>query len=233
MPKIKLIPVLLLWLVAGLFGSGAHAQLRPFTAVYAAAYKGSEIGQGTLTLDVANGRYSLDLKIEPTGLLAIIPFAIHEQAQGTLDSAGVHPSRYAYTRSGLGKKRQETVVFDPSGIQREAKGTSSTLPYDANLTDPLSLILQVTSDLQADRLQTSYRLLNRGKIKTYPIQDQGQATSKTELGELPAHHIQRGTDDQLIRFWFGSSVAFVPLKIVQFEDNREEISLSIRSLEWR
>ena len=232
MRNVKLFGYLLL-LLANLLGLSAQAQLRPFTAVYAAAYQGSEIGQGTLQFNLDNGRYSLNLKVEPTGLLSIIPFAIYEQAQGTLDTEGPQPDRYAYTRSGIGKKRQETVLFEPSGILRDFKGERSTLAYDSSISDPLSLILQVMTDLQAQRLQTHYRMLNRGKINEYLIQDLGNKTLQTSLGELPTRYIQRGTDERLIRFWLGSSVDYVPIKIVQFEDNREELSLNIRSLEWR
>ena len=221
----------LLLIALSLPGLSAQAQLRPFTAVYAASYQGSEIGQGILTLSLDQNRYRLELKIEPTGLLSIIPFSIHEQTQGVLNADNAQPTRYAYTRSGLGKKRQEIVIFDAGGIQRETKGERSVLPYDPALTDPLSLILQVMLDLQQASLPNHYRVLNRGKIKDYPIQDQGVEILQTKLGQQPARRIQRGSKDRLIQLWFGSDVNFVPLRIVELENGREELSLSIRNLE--
>ena len=221
-------------IVLSLFGLiNAHAQPRSFKAVYAASYKGGEIGQGILTLRLEQNRYHLELKIEPTGLLSIIPFSIHELAQGQLNTPDVHPARYAYKRSGLGKSRKETVIFDRDGIYREVKGERSVLPHDPAVKDPLSLILQVMLDLQAERLAPAYRVLNRGKIKDYPVQDQGVESIHTKLGQQHAQRIQRGSGDRLIQLWFDRDLGYVPLRIVELEDKREELSLKIRQLEWR
>ena len=208
-----------------------QAQPRSFVAVYAASYKGSEIGKGVLTLRLEQNRYHLELKIEPTGLLSIIPFSIHETAQGTLSANDVRPARYAYKRSGLGKTRKETVIFERNGIYREVKGERSVLAYDPLVKDPLSLVLQVMLDLQQASLPDHYRVLNRGKIKDYLIRDQGTETLQTQLGQQLTQHIQRGSGERLIQFWFGRDLNYVPLRIVELEDNREELNLSIRRLE--
>lgn len=208
----------------------AQAQLQPFQAIYTAAYQGSEVGEGVLTLDIDQQQYRLELKIEPTGLLSLIPFSIQEHARGLIENNSISPREYSYQRSGLGKTRSEKIMFSSQYIQRDNKGQLSNLPFDAAIDDPLSLILQVMNDLRANQLKSSYRMLNRGKIKDYHIQDQGTTTLATALGNKPARQIQRGDDADKLQFWFGSNTGFVPLRIIQFDDGEEEISLHIRSL---
>jgi hypothetical protein len=87
------------------------------------------------------------------------------------------------------------------------------------------------SDLQNQNIPAHYRMLNRGKVKNYAIQDNGTKTLTTALGELPVRHIQRGDDKRLLQFWLGKNQNYAPLKIIQLENGKEELRLEIRRLE--
>lgn len=211
----------------------AYAQLRPFEATYSAAYKGSHVGQGVFTVAFTGDQYQLDLHIEPTGLLSVIPFSIKEQASGTLNGGEIRVKTYHYKRRGAGKKSEESVNFTADNIVRKHKGQQETLDTVPNIADPLSTIFKLMHDLNRQQLASQYQVINRGRIKHYQIQDKGEVVLPTVLGKIPTRHIVRKTKKGELLFWFAQQQHFVPVKIINMEKGEEDIGLVLESLQWR
>ena len=211
----------------------------PFTAQYTVYGKGVPLGEAMLKLsDAGGGRYRMWSDVRPSGLAALlVSDQISEQAEGEFYDGTPHPLRYQQQR----QKNQETMVtrleFDwqANTLQASSNGDSATLQLSPRVVDPLSLHLLVMGDLQHGRAADAYTLVDDTELRTYQVSFDGEESLNTPLGSLRAVRISRHRpgSSRITRLWFAPKFDYLPVRITQYKDGEESLSMEIKQVEGR
>ena len=213
--------------------------IAPFIAQYTVYGKGVPLGEAMLKLsDVGGGRYRMWSDVRPSGLAALlVSDQISEQAEGEFLDGTPYPLRYKQQR----QKNKETMVtrleFDwqAQTLQASSNGDSATLQLSPRVVDPLSLHLLVMGDLQHGRAADAYTLVDDTELRTYQVSYDGEEDLDTPLGQLRAVRISRHRpgSSRITRLWFAPKFDYLPVRITQYKDGEESLSMEIKQVEGR
>ena len=211
----------------------------PFVAQYTVYGKGVPLGEAMLKLsDVGDGRYRMWSDVRPSGLAALlVSDQISEQAEGEFYDGAPHPLRYEQQR----QKNKETMVtrleFDwrSNTLRASSNGDSATLQLSPRVVDPLSLHLLVMGDLQRGRAADAYTLVDDTELRTYQVSYDGEETLDTPLGSLRAVRISRhrSGSSRITRLWFAPKFDYLPVRITQYKNGEENLSMEIKQVDGR
>ena len=208
----------------------------PFSAVYNAHYNGLPLKAKALReLHLAdNGQF----KFTSTAST----FFAHIQESSTFEwtEAGPIPSRYAYERKGLGKKRRTDVHFNwaTSTAANVARRKPWTLNLAPGTLDKLSVQMKLRVDVRelVEEGRTKplvYDIAENGRIKRFEFELLGKEIIETPMGGLETVKIRRVRTKDSKRetlFWLASAHDFLLVRMYQREHNGTRFELVIRSL---
>ena len=209
----------------------------PFQARYEVFGAGFAIGEAVMTLvDAGSGKYQMSSNVRPNGLATLLVSGqIDEKASGDIRDGTVRPARYERQMKTSRKSNAVQLRFDWASGQIQARNDDEqvTLPLSPGVLDPLSLNLTVMWDLQSGRLPSQYTLADKTKLKTYQIQNQGEETLSTPLGKLRTVRVQQSTPGKtrMTTFWFAPELHYLPVRVIQEKDGKEELRMEIRAVE--
>ncbi len=209
----------------------------PYQASYEVYASGFSIGEATITLAATGpGTYRMSSDVRPNGLVALLASGrIHEQASGEIRDGAIRPNQYERLLDTGRKSNHMQLRFDwPAGrVQARYNTDQAVLPLVPGVVDPLSLQLMVMDDLQRGRTPSQYSLVDRTEIKTYQIRNQGQVTLDTPLGKLKTVLINQYTPGKtrMTTFWISPEMQYLPVRIMQEKDGKEELRMEIRAVE--
>ena len=105
------------------------------------------------------------------------------------------------------------------------------LPEDG--LDSLSFYLELMSDAAANRIQSTYTLADRGRMKTYTLTDEGEEVMETGLGRLNLRKlVQRSPgDDRYTVFGLSPRHGYAPMLIARYKGGDLDTKIVIRGLE--
>lgn len=215
----------------------AELPVQPFEAHYTVYAKGIEAGEGSITLtDAGEGRYRMSSHLRATGLVRLIlRDTIAERSEGRVVDANVRPISYRFERSGGSREEINDYDFDWNhGVVRARHNEHrTTLELEPRVADPLSLYLQVMTNLTLGRRVENYRLLDDAELKTYRVEYHGRETLRTPLGELTVLRVsrQRPGSSRRVVFWFAADYDYLPVQITQYKDGSENLRMMIRELQ--
>ncbi len=185
--KRPLLTVLLL--VLALPVAVASLPVKPFTAHYKVYARGIPAGVGVIALRAAgNDRYRMSSALRATGLVRLfLHDQIHEQARGRIVDDRVEPSHYRFQRSGGSKHELNQYTFQWGRDQVIARHDNhqTTLKLAPRVVDPLSLYLQVMSDLSRGLRVNHYSLIDDAKLKTISRQTHRPTDSGHSYRQAP------------------------------------------------
>ncbi len=142
-----------------------------------------------------------------------------EMSRFTLADAGrLMPLTYRYKLSAMGVKKRINLAFDWQAgrvSDRAAKPQwSMELPSDA--FDPLSMQLQLRSDVMQGETQLTYEVVRNGRVKDYHFVVEAEEIIDTLIGPLRTLRVRRDRGDDSPKFtmiWLAVDWSYLIAKI--------------------
>ena len=132
------------------------------------------------------------------------------------------PQRYIYQRNGMGKNRDDELVFDWAGNKVTHVKSLKIQALDAakNLQDGLSYQIQLSQDLIAGKKQFEYSITNGRNIKQYKFEIVGEELLTTPLGDVKTVKVKRTRDkSELVTYaWFAKDFQYLLVRLQQEEN---------------
>jgi hypothetical protein len=132
------------------------------------------------------------------------------------------PQRYIYQRNGMGKNRDDELVFDWSAnkVTNVKNAQSQVLDAAKNIQDSLSYQIQLSQDLIAGKKQFEYSIANGRKIKQYKFEIVGEEVLTTPLGDVKTVKVKRTRDkSELVTYaWFAKDFQYLLVRLQQEEN---------------
>ena len=211
----------------------ATAPLEPFTAQFAADWKGISIASSTLQLrrDTQPDQWVYTWRITANGVFHL--FYSEDLVQTTwfeLGSEALRPRRYEATQG------RESVQLEFDWDAHRARGTEQgkplELPLAAHTLDVLSIQIEVMQDLKADALPPRFSIIDRDEVKEFLYRREGTARLHTALGELDTVIVasQREGNDRILRMWLAPALGYIPVQAERSRGGKLEFAMRIRTL---
>jgi hypothetical protein len=217
--------------------ASAAFPLSEHTARYAVFRRGREIGYLDLELRRrADGDYEYSLNTTATALLArMLGLAAHERGRFGWDDGQISPLSYAQLVERPGRNRFWEAEFNWRAL--EATGQSHHGPLSVGLMpgvlDPLTLRLQLAVQLAADgapRAAYEFQVLERDGIETQSFVLRDKVLFEYAARCVPAVRMERlrGDPSRSYSSWHARAFEWMPVRIQQFSEGREELDLRLR-----
>lgn len=220
-------PALLLAATLALAALPAHA-LKPFTAQYAASFKGISAG-GAMTLSRQGQRWTYSMGLR-NAMAHLSQATVFEEAAGRYRPLG-GSDRSTY----LTKTRSVVALYNWKGLQ--ARWTGDVKPQRAGPVsmqpgdmDALLVNLALVRDVGFGRTSMSYRLLENGKAKAMVYRVAGREKITVGGRALDTTRVVQSAGGKQTIVWIAAGVP-TPVRIVQREDGSEVFRLQLTS--WR
>ncbi len=185
-------------------------------------YRGNiKLGTMQRTLTQADdNRYVLESRTQATGFIAMLyPAKILERSTFTFDKGRAKPLTYLYERSGGKKARHHNLQFDwqNNQVSDNTQDEPWILDIPTNTVDRHLYQLNVMFDMQAEPSMLQYLVADRGKLKTYKIENLGSETVHTPLGDIETIKLQRKSANRSTTVWVAKQYHYLPVQIEQNE----------------
>ncbi len=132
------------------------------------------------------------------------------------------PQRYIYQRNGMGKNRDDELVFDwaVNKVTNIKNSQSQVVDATKNVQDSLSYQIQLSQDLIAGKKQFEYSITNGRKIKQYKFEIVGEELLTTPLGDVKSVKVKRTRDksDLVTYAWFAKDFQYLLVRLQQEEN---------------
>lgn len=208
--------VLLLWS----FSSQAADFPPAFTAKYTLYAAGITIGEGTRRLSQRDDHWVFESSSRTTGWAAKLrDDKMTESTQFTVAADQVRPLEYQFQQISSKKQKHVHIHFD--WIAKRAKNIADS-PWEVALSDDTldSLLYQVVimRDLQQGQRDLHYQVVDRGKVKNYVPEFQGEEQISTGVGQLNTLRYRYDSPDgkRYTTLWCAPKLHYL---VVQVEHN--------------
>lgn len=211
----------------------AHQSLDAYQADYELSHGSIHAADSRFVLQPADqGGYIYESVTHPVGFLALFrDDTIIERSYFSLVDGALRPLTFRYTYRGSDKNRNQSLDFDwlKKVVRSDYRGDKATLSLTPGMLDPLLVQLAVTLDLQHSHLADSYRVIDRGVVKTYRLEQTGHATVEVPAGTYNTVVVQRLDDDKTVLFWCAPELDYLPVKIEMREPDKSTISMMLKN----
>ena len=142
-----------------------------------------------------------------------------EKSRFALADAGqLMPLAYRYKLAAMGVKKRITLAFDwPAGrVSDRAAKPQWTMELPSGALDPLSMQLQLRSDVMHGETQLTYAVIRNGRIKEYHFDVEAEEIIDTHIGPLRTLRIKRDRGDDSEKFtmiWLAVDWSYLIAKI--------------------
>lgn len=233
---ILVLPMLLTAGVLAAEGRATPARLQPFLASYQIVWRGFNAGTSELELTrAADGQFVYASRSRARGLFrAIFQEQITQTSWFTRTESGVRPTRYRADDGSEDTARDIALDFDwEAGRARGiAEDQTVDVALESGAQDAMSIQIALLCDLLDGQQPSTYRLLDKDRIKEYRYTYEGEARLKTVLGELDTviYRSQREGSRRVTRTWYAPSLGYVAVRGEQLRDGKREWLMELRSL---
>ena len=142
----------------------------------------------------------------------------------------LYPIRYIYKRNGLGKDKDDELIFDWSNkrVTNIQSNHTQTLNDDVVFQDSVSYQVQLRQDLIAGKKQFEYSITNGRRLKQYKFEVIGEEPLKTALGTVNTVKVKRtrNKDDIVTYAWFAKDFHYLLVSMTQ-EENGSAYTISV------
>lgn len=212
------------------------AALQPFAASYGIVWRGFNAGTTHLELTrPTDGQFVYASRANARGVFrAVFSDEITQTSWFTVTENGVRPARYRADDGSEDTKRDISIDFDWQAGR--AQGTAENKPVDVALEpdvqDAMSIQIELMCDLLKGEQPSTYRLIDKDRIKEYRYTYEGEQRLKTALGELDTviYASQRSGSNRLTRTWYAPSLGYVAVRGEQLRNGKREWFMEIRAL---
>ncbi len=187
-------------------------------------HNGSKIGVMKRSLtEIASNHYLFESHVKSTHFLArFFLKEVIERSEFSLFENRGRPIQYEYQRKGS-KNRHYLIDFDWQNSQArdQTQNEPWSLDIAENTVDKHLYQLNVMFDMQTNPETLQYIVADKGRIKTYHVENQGKETIKTPLGELDTIRLHRQSKKRSTTMWVAPEYDFLPVQVVHNEKGRK------------
>jgi len=203
--------------------------LPPYEAKYTTKLRGIKIS-GTRTFEAIEGnRYRVSWRAKALWM------RLNEWSEFEIIDDQVKPLSYHYTRKGLGTDRPVHVYFDWENMQVSgSKGKNKySFALEEGTQDKLSYQVQMQLDLlkKPEMSAVTYQVATHSTLKNYHFNFERKETIETALGDRETLLFVREKKDAAINIWLAPAHYYLPIQVVQTDEDGDKNSLIIRS--WK
>lgn len=158
--------------------------------------------------------YHISIQSEMQGIAALLhDVTLQESSRGVLENGRFLPREYHYRQSDK-PAHDVSLHFDPPARRVSAtyKGEVRELELDRAGHDKLSYILQMMLDLGQDSTPLRYTVVEKQRVRDYPLKFVATEMLETELGQLEVVRLHRGGKTS-VTFWCAPRYSFLPVRI--------------------
>lgn len=234
--KTFLLSLLLITASTGAFAQSDFKLPAGMELEYSFYHNNTKIGVMQRTLKQSSpGQYVFESHVKATNFLArLFLKEIIERSTFSFEQDRAKPIQYEYTRRGS-KNRQYLIDFDWQNNQASDQSQEKTWTLDipADTVDKHLYQLNVMFDMQNNPESLQYLVADRGRLKTYDIENQGVEMVETPLGELETIKLHRQSEKRSTTVWVAKAFNYLPVVVEQNEKGKKFKSVikSINGLE--
>lgn len=210
-----------------------------FSASYT-VHKGSILlGEMRRTLSrPSDARYLFQTETHSTGLIGLfVKDRIVESSEWDYRDGRMRSLHYNYQKTGGKRERRLEQRFDweRNVVNSDSsEQPSGTVPVTTGTLDKLAYQIALMGDLKQGKTELAYTLIDDDQIKIYRFQVAGEETLDTPIGMLKTLKIERVMDAGSKRrttFWCAPSLDYLLVRLDQMENDTDEFSALITSVE--
>ena len=204
-----------------MFSSVAMSLPKESSAVFDVTRNGTSVGYLESSLKYLGQTYQYKKSTQSTGLAKLLTKAkISEQAAGKFSGERLIPVSYSFNQSTRKKRVTDKARFSGNRASGMYKGNAYSLPTPANVVDRASLEIAVARDLQLNKPQLQYNVVERGKLKQYIFVRAGSEVLETPAGSFNTIKVEVKRDDKSRKttYWMAKELTYLPVKMLHEED---------------
>lgn len=228
----------LLLVLAGASPASAAPLPERFSAEFVVEVHGITVGVTEVSLTpLDEGRAVYQSRSTTAGLLSLFRSdRVLERSELRYRPHGeLRPLAYRYERRGS-KRKTVTIDFDwDAEVARNTEGDRTwRFEVPDGTLDKLSYMLAVMRDLERGQRELRYPINARGRLTTYHLQVVGEERLRTRLGTLRTLKVERirsPEDPQETTVWCAERLHYLPVKIVDRDEDGTVTTLRIRALD--
>jgi len=208
--------------------SSAMALPNAMTSVFDVSRNGLSLGYLKSTLTFTGNKYRYLKSTRATGLAKLLTGAtITEQSDGLFSGDRVIPTSYLYDEVVRKDKRVDKATFVKGRASGAYKGEAYNVAVPANVLDRGILEVMVANDLSNNQGRLSYKVVERGELKSYDFSREGNEKLTTPAGVFDTVKIsvKRDSGSRETTFWMSKQLGFLPVKMLHKEKGDEFVSI--------
>ncbi len=207
----------------------------PFTANYSLSIRGVQIAEGSRTLRQEKGDiWKFSSTSHTIGLMSYVrKTRIDETTTFKLLAGKIQPQAYFYQQMNGSKIKKVEISFDwnKNIIYGSDNNGQWEVPLEVGILDKLLYQLIVMQDLQQGKRNLKYKVVDKGKVKTYIPNFMGKESIKTGQGSLETLKYQKVASDgeRSTTLWCAPKLHFLPVQ-VEHDEKGELITLLLETV---
>lgn len=227
-----------LFLLTALLAMPLQAKEPPitsYTARFDATVAGIKMGEIERSLKKnEDGLYQQTSLIYTTGLLSVFRTdRFEEHSFWRWKNNAPVPERYTYHVTSNKGDVYEQLDFDweKKQVKSLRDGKTTLLNIEEGTVDKLSYQIALVRDLRQGKKEFTYRVADRGNLRTIDYKVIGQEEIETPWGEQLTVKVQRITssEERITILWFAPSLDFMVVKLFQ-NDGGTKMTATIKEL---
>ena len=210
-----------LLILAQTFSSVAMSLPKESSAVFNVTRNGTGVGYLETSLRYLGQTYEYNKYTQSTGLAKLLTKAkITEKVSGKFAGERLIPVSYSFNQSTRKKQVTDKARFAGNRASGMYQGNAYSIQTPANVLDRGSLELAVARDLQLNKPQLQYNVMERGKIKRYLFVRVAKEVLNTPAGAFNTVKLGVKRDDKSRKttYWMAKELTYLPVKMLHEED---------------
>ena len=229
----KVIRAIVIALVS--FTGSLHAAPNSFQANYSVIKSGISLGDMQANLSYSNDRYTYLKKTQANGIAAFLSGdTLTERSSGLKQGEQLRSENYSYHHKNKRKDRlDQFTITQQTQVKGQYNNEAYSLTVSPDTVDPALLELRLMGDMAHNR-PLNYRVTEKGKVKTYQFQRQGNEKLNLPAGQYDCIkiHMARDDDNRSTTIWLASELGYLPVKI-RHDEKGDVIETALKSYQAR
>ena len=206
--------------------------LHPYLATYEIYSENDRLGVANRQLSDTDGLWQL--KISTKLKKWLLTLKSNEYSNFKIQQQELLTQKF-YSSTKISFKKARTIEQNFDWINRIETGKKNKKNWQLELSeqvfDRMSHILELRADLLRGEENFEYLVSYKGSRKLYQYTRAATEKLNTPLGELEVIRMNRiSGDDSSFSIWLSPELNYFPVKIAQFEQDKPDVELRVKSL---
>jgi hypothetical protein len=209
--------------------------VKPYKADYDVYSDGDIIGSSERSLSLSNNIWTLETSAQVS--IYFLKFTSKEFSKFAIIDQQIRTLEFdSKTKLSFKKTKHMNQVFNwQSGIEVGKRGKKNWQHKHDNLVfDRVSHLIQLQADLLHGAKVFTYQVSYKGKVQEFQYVSEGIQPIETNMGTHHALKLTRKkSNGDLFIVWMSPELNYFPVQISQLEDDKPEITMIFKSLDYQ